>query len=168
MDQLEDKGLLLKQYMRDMEEELGRKQTTLRQMVVSRDKAQQDYERYSEECEKLDLDIGAAIEKDKDDIARLLIKKMKPLAYHREELNRHIQTLGREIRQFHEQVEEQRLQYEQLQLRAKEYSHQAEREQWEKTISTTAPAAASREPTAEEVELELLKRKEAGKGGVEK
>jgi hypothetical protein len=65
-------------------------------------------------------------------------------------------------------VEEQRLQYEQLQLRAKEYSHQAEREQWEKTISTTVPAAASREPNEEEVELELLKRKEAAKGGAEK
>jgi phage shock protein A len=118
MDQLEDKGLLLKQYMRDMEEELGRKEASLRQMVVSRDKAQQD--------------------------------------------------LGREIREFHEQVEEQRLQYEQLQLRAKEYSHQAEREQWEKAISTTVPAAASREPNEEEVELELLKRKEAAKGGAEK
>ncbi|MBE9533422.1 MAG: PspA/IM30 family protein [Proteobacteria bacterium] len=168
MDQLEDKGLLLKQYMRDMEEELGRKEATLRQMVVSRDRAQQDYERYAEECEKLDQDIAAAIEKDKDDIARLLIKKIKPFAYHREELSRHIQNLGREIREFHQQVEEQRLQYEQLQLRAREYSHQAEREQWEKTISTTAPAAASREPTEEEVELELLKRKEAAKGGAEK
>ena len=168
MDQLEDKDLLLKQYMRDMEEELGRKEATLRQMVVSRDKAQQDSERYAEECEKLDQDIGAAIERNKDDIARLLIKKMKPLAYHREELSRHIQNLGREIREFYKQVEEQRLQYEQLQLRAKEYSHQAEREQWEKTISATVPAAASREPTEEEVELELLKRKEAAKGGAEK
>jgi phage shock protein A len=168
MDQLEDKGLLLKQYLRDMEKELGRKEATLKQMVVSRDKAQQDFERYAEECEKLDLDIGAAIAKNKDDIARLLIKKMKPLAYHREELSRHIETLGREIRQFHQQVEEQRLQYEQFQLRAKEYSHQAERDQWEKTISATVPSAASREPTEEEVELELLKRKEAAKGGAEK
>ena len=168
MDQLEDKDLLLKQYMRDMEEELGRKEATLRHMVVSRDKAQQDSERYAEECEKLDQDIRAAIEKNKDDIARLLIKKMKPLAYHREELSRHIQNLGRKIREFHKQVEEQRLQYEQLQLRAKEYSHQAEREQWEKSISATVPATASREPTEEEVELELLKRKEVAKGGAEK
>jgi phage shock protein A len=49
--------------MRDMEEELGRKEASLRQMVVSRDKAQQDYERYAEQCEKLDQDIEAAIEK---------------------------------------------------------------------------------------------------------
>lgn len=168
MDQLEDKDLLLKQYLRDMEEELGRKEAALRQMVVSRDKAQQEFERYTEECEKLDQDIGAAIEKNKDDIARMLIKKMKPLAHHREELSRHTQNLSREISEIDKQAEEQRLQYEQLQLRAKEYSRQAEREVWEKTISATVSTAASREPTEEEVELELLKRKEAAKGGAEK
>ena len=69
MDQLEDKGLLLKQYLRDMEEELSQKEARLRKLVVSRDKLQQDYDKYSEECEKLDQDIESALKKDKDDIA---------------------------------------------------------------------------------------------------
>ena len=168
MDQLEDKDLLLKQYLRDMEEELRRKEAKLRKMVISRDKAQQDHEKYSEECKKLDQDIEAAIRKDKDEIARLLIKKLKPLASHCDGLGRHIQTLDREIRQFNERIEEQRLQREQMQLRAKEYFHRMEREQWEKTISATIPAVASREPCEEEVELEILKRKETTKGGTEK
>jgi phage shock protein A len=167
MDQLEDKGLLIKQHLRDMEEELGRKEARLRKMVISRDKAQQDYERYTQECEKLDQDVEAAIEKDKDDIARLLIKKLKPVAYHRDELGRHIQASDREIRQYHQRVEEQRLQYEQLQLRSREHFHRLEREEWEKTISTTIPSAVSGEPSEEEVELEILKRKEATKGGAE-
>ena len=168
MDQLEDKDLLLKQYLRDMEEELSRKEGKLRKMVLSREKAQQDYERYSEECKKLDQDIEAAIRKDKDEIARLLIKKLKPLVNHCDGLGRHIQALDREIRQFNDRIDEQKLQRQQLQLRAKEYFHRVEREQWEKTISGTIPVAASREPCEEEVELELLKRKETIKGGSEK
>jgi phage shock protein A len=165
MDQLEDKGLLLKQYLRDMEEELGQKEARLRKLVVSRDKLQQDCDKYSGECKKLDADIESALKKNKDDIARLLIKKLKPMATHRDELVRHIENLGREITQFHGVIEEQRLQYEQLELRAKEYFHREEREKWEKTIATTIPSSPSREPNEEEVELELLKRKEAVKGG---
>ena len=165
MDQLEDKGLLLKQYLRDMEEELAQKEARLRKLVVSRDKLQQDKDKYSEECARLNQDIESAIKKDKDDIARLLIKKIKPMATHRDEIARHIENLGREITQLHGLIEEQRLQYEQLELRAKEYFHMEEREKWEKTISTTVPSTPSGEPSEEEVELELLKRREAVKGG---
>ena len=165
MDQLEDKGLLLKQYLRDMEEELAQKEARLRKLVVSRDKLQQDKDKYSEECARLNQDIESAIKKDKDDIARLLIKKIKPVATHRDEIARHIENLGREITQLHGLIEEQRLQYEQLELRAKEYFHMEEREKWEKTISTTVPSTPSGEPSEEEVELELLKRKEAIEGG---
>ena len=111
-------------------------------------------------------DIEAAIEKDKDDIARLLIKKLKPQDYHRNELGRHIQTLGKEISQISESVEEQRLQYQQLQIRAKEYFHRVEREKWEKTTATKIPSTATVEPSEEDVELELLKRKETAEGGV--
>jgi phage shock protein A len=165
MDQLEDKGLLLKQYLRDMEEELGRKESRLRKLVVSRDKLQQDYDKYSGECENLNRDIDSAIKKDKDDIARQLIKKLKPMSTYRDELARHIHNLSREITQFHGMMEEQRFQYEQLEIRAKEYFHREEREKWERTIASTIPFAPSGEPTEEEVELELLKRREAVKGG---
>ena len=165
MDQLEDKGLLLRQYLRDMEEEIGQKEARLRKLVVSRDKLQQDCDKYSEECEKLDADIESALKKGKDDIARLLIKKLKPMTSHRDELSRHFQNLTRETSRFHGLIEEQRLQYEQLELRAKEYFHREEREKWERTTATTISSPSTGEPSEEEVELELLKRKEAFKGG---
>lgn len=168
MDQLEDKGLVLKQHLRDMEEELTRKEARLKQIRASRDQAQRDYEKHVRESEKMEQDISVAIEKDKDDIARLLIKKLKPLVYHRDELGRHIETLDREITQFGESVEEQRLQYEQLKLRCTEYFQAAEREQWEKTVATIVPHRISREPSEEEIELELLQRKESIKGGAKK
>jgi phage shock protein A len=168
MDQLEDRTLLLRQYLRDMEEELGQKESRLRKLVVSREKLQRDYDRYVGECEKLEKDIEAALKKSRDDIARLLIKKLKPMAAHQQELGRHIQNLTGEITQFHGVIQEQRLQYEKLELRANEYFHKEERERWEKTIAATIPSAPSEEPTEEEVELELLKRKEVINGGEER
>ena len=42
MDQLEDKDLLLKQHLRDMEVELSRKEARIRRLVASRDQAQGD------------------------------------------------------------------------------------------------------------------------------
>jgi phage shock protein A len=165
MDQLEDKDLLLKQHLRDMELELGRKEARVRRLAASRDQAQREYEKYSREAEKLDQDLAMAIDKDKDEIARLLIKKLKPLAYHCDELNRHIEVMDREIAHFQNCLEEQRLQYEQLQLRSKEHFHKADRDKWEKSISEVIPSVYSREPSEEEIELELLQRKEAARGG---
>ena len=168
MDQLEDKGLLLKQCLRDMEAELGRKEARLRKMETSRGQAQRDHERCTKECERLDQDIESAIEKDEDDIARLLIKKLKPLAYYCDELDRHIQTVEREIIGSQEALKEQRLQYKQLQLRSKEYFYQVERDESEKSICVRTPLPIAGEATEGEVELELLKRKEATKGGAKK
>ncbi len=165
MDQLEDKGLILKQYLRDMEQEIERKEARLKRIVTSRDQTKREHEKYTRESEKLEQDLSVAIEKDKDDIARLLIKKLKPVAYHRDELGRYVETLGQEIHQLKECLEEQRLQYQHLQLRCSEYFQGVERQQWEKTMSAIVPSGISREPSEEEVELELLQRKEAIKGG---
>jgi len=167
IDQLEDKGLLLRQVLRDMEEDLDRKEARLQQMRASRDQAHREFERYTQECEKLENDLEAAIEKDKDAIARSLIKKLKPLSWHRDELQRHVKTLEQEIVHFRECVDEQRLQYEQLQLRSREYFHRTRREEWEKVVSGITGYDASREPSDEEIELELLQRRQACKGGAQ-
>ena len=168
MDDLEDKELVLKQHLRDMEEEINRKEARLNKVIASRDHADREYKKFTQDTEKMDQDIAVAIEKEKDDIARVLIKKLRPVANHRDELGRHLETLNREITQFGKSVEEQRLQYEQLKLRCTEYFRAAEREQWEKTVSTIVPHSVSRQPSEEEIELELLQRKDSIKGGGKK
>jgi phage shock protein A len=168
MDQLEDKGLVLKQYLRDMEKELDLKEAGLKKMMASRDQMRREHQKYTLEGSKIEQDLTMAIEKNKDDIARALIKKVKPLNDHREELARHIETLGHEISQFEEGIQEQRLQYEQLQLRSSEYFRSLERRQWEQAMTSAVPQGVLREPSQEEIELELLQRKEAIKGGEEK
>ncbi|OEU67822.1 MAG: hypothetical protein BBJ57_01930 [Desulfobacterales bacterium PC51MH44] len=165
MDQLEDQGLLLKQHLRDMEKALSHKEARLKKMVASRRQTQQEYDKYKRESEKMEQDLTASIEKERDDIARLLIKKLKPLTNHRDELGRHIEALGQEIAQLQDIVEKQRLQYEQFQLKSTEYFHKTEQQEWEKTLSDIIPNGISHDLCEEEVELELLKRKEALRGG---
>jgi phage shock protein A len=165
MDQLEDQGLLLKQYLRDMEKALFQKEARLKKMVTSRRQAQQEQKKYNQEIEKIEQDLTAAIQKDKDDIARLLIRKLKPMTDHKDELQRHTEVLDQEIVQLQESVEKQRLQYEQFQLKSREFAHKAEQQEWETRLSSIIPNSITKEIPEEEVELELLQRKEAVKGG---
>jgi phage shock protein A len=168
MDQLEDKGLLLKQHLRDMQEELDRKEAGLAGVLASRNETEREREQRAREYQALEQDLTLAITKEKDDIARTLIRKLKPLAHHRDELGRHVQALDRDIAQFRTVLDEQRLLHEQLRLKAAEHLRRTERQQWEETLAGTIPHGFCAEPAEAEVELELMRRKEAMKGGTEK
>jgi phage shock protein A len=165
MDQIEDPGLLLKQHLRDMEESLVQKETQLKKMGIARDQAQQEFEKGKKETENLESDLEVAIKKDRDDIARLLIKKLKPLTRIQTERRNHIDLLNHEIGQFTENLEQQRLQYEQLKQKATTYFHQTQKQSWEASWSAAPSGFSVHEFSEEEVELELLQRKEALKGG---
>jgi phage shock protein A len=160
MDQLEDKGLLLKQYLRDMEAALEQKKARLHKVNVSRNQARRERDRYHQEINKLEQDLEVALKRNKDNIARLLIKKIKPLTRLREDIEAHIATFDMEIAKFEECIDQQHIQYEQLKQHATEYFHQAEQKEWEKTISDFPSGNITQELTEEEVELELIQRKE--------
>ncbi|GBC60274.1 phage shock protein A [Desulfonema ishimotonii] len=166
MDQLEDKPLLLNQYLRDMEAALAHNEAELNRLVASRNQARQSHEKYTAEIETLENDLDAAIERDKDDIARFLIKKRRPLSRHREDLERHIRTLEQEIAQCRENLDSRKLEYERLRLRAGEYLRKSEQTNREQDLSGIYTESASETPCEEEIELELLRRKEARKGGI--
>lgn len=169
MDQMEDKGLMLKQHLRDMREELDRKESHLASMLATREEAEREVHMRSREIEALEQDLALAIAKEKDDIARTLIRKLKPLASHREGLGRHIETLDADIARFRTALDEQRLIYEQLTLKANEQMRRAERQQWKSMMTADAlrPCCQGTEPAEAEVELELLRRKESIKGGAQ-
>lgn len=165
LDQLEDKGLLLKQYLRDMEGELARKEARLRQLTASREQARGDLEARDREQEKLEQDLAVAIQKERDDISRFLIRKIKHQEQTRDQLRRHMAALDQESAELRKLTEEQRLQHEQLQLRAREYCRRAEKQQQERILWAAVPDTSHGEPSEEEVELELLRHKERLKGG---
>ena len=165
MDQIEDQGLLLKQHLRDMEESLVQKETKLKQMCFARDQVRQDYEKGLKESNNLEQDLEVAIRKDRDDIARMLIKKLKPLTHIQSERCSHIDGLNHEIEQFKENIEQQRLQYEQLRQQAAHFFHRAEKQSGDHSRPAMQTGFGVHDLSDEEVELELLQRKEALKGG---
>ena len=165
MDQIEDRGLLLKQHLREMEEALVQKEARLRQMGLAMDQARQDHKKVKKESCRLEQDLEVAIRKDRDDIARMLIKKLKPLSRIQSERSTHIDRLEHEFEQFKENIEQKRLQYEQLRQQAVNFFHSAE-EQNEDLRWPGMPADFGADKISdEEIELELLQRKEALKGG---
>jgi len=160
MDQLEDKELLLKQYLRDMEAALAEKEARLRKMQTVRNQAGREHDKYILDIEKLEQDLCVAIKKDKDDIARLLIKKIKPLAGLRDDMQCHLDTLDQEIAGFKDCISRQRMQYDQLKHRSTEFFYRVEQNEWERVNSIYSSANISEQFSEEEVELELLQRKE--------
>ncbi len=165
MDQIEDQGLLLKQHLRDMEESLVHKDAGLKQMRFARDQARRDYEKGIKESNKLEQDLEVAIQKDRDDIARMLIKKLKPLTHIQSQRSSHIDRLNHEIEQFKENIEQQRLQYERLRQQAADFFDRTAKPNGDYSWPAMPADFCVHDISAEEVELELLQRKEALKGG---
>jgi phage shock protein A len=166
IDQLEDKRLLLKQYFRDMEDALEQKEARLKKLKASRNQIKREEEKYNREIGNLEQELMTAIHKTEDDIARLLIKKLQSLTNHREELRNYLEILEYRSSQLENCIAEQQLRYKQLRLRAEEYVRREKHEQWTKIPFPMLPFSSIREPSEEEIELELLQRKEALKGGV--
>jgi phage shock protein A len=160
MDRLEDRRLLLKQHLRDMEEVLHRQETKLRQMTADHNQKQKDLADYRQQWEVLNHDLTVALRKNKDDIARMLIRKMKPLENMSEELARHLDALNEERIQFKNHLKQRRLRYERLKYRTTEYLHRTQMQQWDKDLMDPNSVDVYETLTDEEIDLELLKRKE--------
>ena len=165
MDQIENQELLLKQHLRDMQAALMQKQAELNQICRARDQALQEYEKTDKKRESLEVDLEIALKNDKDDIGRMLIKKLKPLIGIQADRRQHIDRLSHDSRQLRDKIEQQQLQYEKLQQKATEYFHSAEQKCWEDIAPVDLPGYAAHDLSDEEIELELLQRKEAIKGG---
>jgi phage shock protein A len=161
MDQLEDQGLLLKQHLRDMAEALSLKEVKLNKMLVSRKQVQQEYDKYKQQSILLEQDLAVAVRKNKDEIARMLIRKIKPLDSLRDEIADRIRNLDEEISYGREQLDQQRLQYDRLKHRSVDFLHKTPMHAWQNNLSEIVPDSKFGELSEEEIDLELLKRKEA-------
>lgn len=167
MDQMEDKGLLLKQCLREMESELKEKQTRLTQITHSCQQVERDLYQRREEVRKLEKDLDLAVRKEKDDIARMLIRKRRTLEGSCEQLGYQIENLSVEKSHLAETLDQQRLQYDQLKIKVASFCRHSEQKGFEQAAVAVDSLSGWQTPTQEEIELELLQRKEAlQQGGV--
>jgi phage shock protein A len=160
MDQLEDRKLMLKQSLRDMADEIRRKEAKIASLRLSLTSAVQNHVRYQAEIKKMEKEIETAIEKEKDDIARFLIKKFKPIEIQQMEIANNIDVLENEIKRRQMQLEEQCSQYEMLLGRSKQYFRTLVKLNPDDRYVNIFSKNEAGETSEEEVELELLRRKE--------
>lgn len=167
MDQMEDKALLLRQCVREMESSLQQKRQRLD--GLNRTSRQIDAEREARERErqKVAADLDLAVRKEKDDIARALIRKRLVLEADDDRLARRRQQLDVEHARLGEVIRQQEEQLERLKVKCAAYWQQTERCAVDDAAETWGDAAGPAYPTEAEIELELLRCKEsASRGGV--
>ncbi len=165
MDQLEDKGLLLKQHLREMEQVISQKEAHRNSLIATRSRLKKEQETYAKQQEKLEQDIASAIKRDKDDIARMLIKRNRPLTNLADEIESSIKRMDEQIEQLEDGLKQQQLCYEKIKHRSDEYIYKTEQQKWEKSMPPISVSSIKSDPSSEEIELELFQRKEALKGG---
>lgn len=163
MDQLEDKHLLLKQHLREMEASLDLKAGQARALGEQIERLQGRIAAQRQEAERLEPDIDLAVQKEKEDIARMLIRKRRTLMAVAAQFQRRVEAMAAEKERLGETLAAQRLQYETLQAKAEACCRQpgespdrgaGEPAQWE-----------AAEPEAPEIEIELLQRKQRAQEG---
>ena len=161
MDQLEDKGLLIKQYLREMETSLHQKNARFEQLKKSCRQIERDMDLRKEEMKKLEKDLDLAVGKEKDDIARMLIRKRKSLESTGSHLKQQLDLLTEEHLKLEEVINAQRLQYDQFKIKADAYFRQAKDYAEDEGPMDMNGLDRINTPSEEEIELELLQRKEA-------
>ena len=160
MDQLEDKALLLKQCLREMESSLRQKQARLEQLHRNLEQLAKDQALRLQENEKLEADIALAVRKEKDEVARMLIRKRILLEATHARLEGQRRHLEEEARRLTQTIAGQQGQYEQLKVQAAAYCQHSEQRAAEDPASFWDEPAGPAPLTEEEVELELMRRKE--------
>jgi phage shock protein A len=154
MDQLEDKQLLLKQHVREMTEALDRQQARLGRLESTGRQTARRLQEYRHKTQVMEADIRLALEKGRDEIARMLIRKHHPLARMAEALEAQQGLLTAELAAGRELMAQQALQLDQIRQRVA----LADANGREAGLAEAEPGARGGlgEPSEEEIELTLL------------
>lgn len=160
MDQIEDRDLLLKQYLREMEAALADKNARIEQLNTRKTTASRDLAVYRDKVGAIQEDIALAVTRAKDDIARMLIRKKYPLSRGIDELEACLARWEAEIGMLEESHARQVAAYEQLRRQAAAVTggRQAGREP---LPGGQAMRSGQPGPSDAEIELELLQCKAA-------
>ncbi|MBF0119475.1 MAG: PspA/IM30 family protein [Desulfobacterales bacterium] len=166
IDQIEDKELLLKQHLREMEHAVVKKETELQNLITFKEQSQKEYQKCKKEIDRIEKEISFSIEKEKDDISRVLIGKLNSLGLHKSNLENHLELLEQKIKKLSECACQQRKKFDELKIKASHYSRDIQCKKWEKNIDDINLRYFRDQFCKEEVELELLKRKAIFKGEI--
>jgi len=156
LESLEERSLLLKQYVREAEIELDRKRARLEAVSEEEQRLGDELTRLDADIHALDADVALAMKEGREDVARFAIRRLIPRRNQRKALQAQVKERADERVGIQSRLQAQEEQFEHLKTRVRaELGKRAEPE-W--------PAAWLGEDTVaeEEVELELLRRRQEG------
>ncbi len=169
MDRFEDQDLLLRQYLREMENCVQQKERQIQQFGESARNVEADLKAREQEMSKLENDLTMALGKQKDAIARLLIRRQIVLQKQCEHVQRQHETLMDRKKQCSELLEEQRLRYEILKVKAGSFLQSREQNRAHERLGLFNETSGVCSVNEDEIEIELIRRKEqlADKGATQ-
>ncbi len=158
VESLEERSLLLKQYVREAELELNRKRARLEALREEEKRLREACTRREEEVRALDADVALALDAGKDDLARFAIRRLIPRRGEARALAAQITRHAEEARMLADRVETQQAQLDGLRTRV--------RTELVRERDEAGPVPWGHEPVVadEEVELELMRRRNPAGG----
>jgi phage shock protein A len=151
IDALEDRRLLLRQYVRDAEAELGKKRAHLQALELDMRALERESARGAQQLAELEADAELALSAGEDALARHTLRRLLGLRGRQRRNAERSAELARQKRELDQKLREQSEQYEELKARVEA----------ELAASGTGFDAGHEVVSDEQVELELLRRKRA-------
>ena len=174
MDQLEERSLLLKQHLREAEVEITRKRIRFEALEEEERRLQEETSRLEREFARLDEDVELALTGKNEELARFAVRRLLPvreglraLAERSGVARAERERIGLRLSEQHEQFEELRRQVAAQLAAAKRERGACEAADRRWVSSAGNPDVATASASDEEVELELLRRREAAAAGSE-
>jgi phage shock protein A len=159
VESLEERSLLLKQYLREAELELNRKRAQIETLREEEKRLREVLAQREEESRALDEDVALALAEEKEDLARFAIRRLLPRREEAKAAGARLEQLATEGQALAARLAEQERQFETLRTRV--------RTELAREPSLDEPRTWLAEPvvTEEEVELELIRRRRGAEGG---
>jgi phage shock protein A len=156
LDQLEERGLLLKQHLREAEIELDHNRARLAALEDELRRLAGDEEKLASQVEALDDDVEMALAGDANELARFAVRRLLPRRKLLEELRTRTGELESERSRLAERVLAQTEQFEALRVQVRaQLARSSPGPCWDEHGAGALVAEA-------EVDLELLRRRRAG------
>ena len=127
--------------------------------------AQRDLTRYQKQVQALEDDLDRAVARNKDAIARMLIRKLHPLRQCVVNLEAQIRQYADELAELRERLAAQTMTYEDIRHRVAALRERSRTASGLSGAFSSEVVPGSSEPSEEEIEWELLQRKEATGAG---
>ena len=156
LDVLEDKRALLKQALRDAEGELQRKRILVEGLRSEEERLELELSQLDDRLDALEEDVTLALGACEEDLARFAISKLLPLRRERENLLARTEAITTEREDIERRLLAQKKHLDQLRARARSRLLGANADPAARSLVTLTETVAE-----EEVELELLRRKDA-------